>query len=42
MKLEIVTFPMEKQKDILDETFENWKGDLEQLDDVLIIGVKII
>ncbi len=39
---EISVFPMEKQKEVLEETFENWKGDLEQLDDVLIIGVKII
>ncbi|HRN40977.1 MAG TPA: SpoIIE family protein phosphatase, partial [Vicingus sp.] len=32
---------MEEQKKILDTVFENWKGDLEQVDDVLVIGVKI-
>jgi serine phosphatase RsbU (regulator of sigma subunit)/tetratricopeptide (TPR) repeat protein len=33
--------PMEEQKNKLDETFRNWKGDLEQVDDVMVIGVKI-
>jgi serine phosphatase RsbU (regulator of sigma subunit) len=33
--------PMEEQRRILDTTFENWKGDLEQVDDVLVVGVKI-
>jgi hypothetical protein len=25
----------------LEEEFNNWKGDIEQIDDVLIIGVKV-
>lgn len=29
------------QKEILNNTFENWKGNLEQVDDILIIGIKI-
>jgi len=29
------------QKETLNNTFEQWKGDLEQVDDVLIIGLKI-
>jgi tetratricopeptide (TPR) repeat protein/DNA-binding CsgD family transcriptional regulator len=33
--------PMPKQKDLLMATFENWKGKLEQIDDVCIIGVKV-
>jgi serine phosphatase RsbU (regulator of sigma subunit) len=33
--------PMETQKNVLDSTFEKWKGDLEQVDDVLVVGVKI-
>ena len=33
--------PMNFQKKKLNETFENWKGDLEQVDDVCIIGVRI-
>jgi two-component system, sensor histidine kinase LadS len=32
---------MEEQKGILDKTFEEWKGNLEQVDDVLLIGIKI-
>jgi hypothetical protein len=32
---------MEQQKKKLDEVFENWKGDLEQVDDVCVIGVRI-
>ena len=34
-------YPMGIQKQKLDEVFENWKGNLEQVDDVCIIGVKI-
>lgn len=33
--------PMSEQKQILDETFETWKGNLEQVDDVCVIGVRI-
>lgn len=32
---------MEKQKELIDEAFEKWKGDLEQLDDVCVIGVRM-
>ncbi len=32
---------MEQQKIIIDDTFENWKGELEQIEDVCVIGVKI-
>ena len=32
---------MSEQKQILEDTFENWKGNLEQVDDVVIIGVTI-
>ena len=32
---------MKRQKEILAETMETWKGELEQIDDILIIGVKI-
>lgn len=31
----------ETQKQLLERAFMDWKGDLEQVDDVLIIGVKI-
>lgn len=33
--------PMTRQKEILDQTFERWRGELEQLDDVCVIGVKV-
>ncbi len=32
---------MDKQAQILEETFESWRGDVEQIDDVSVIGVKI-
>jgi serine phosphatase RsbU (regulator of sigma subunit)/Tfp pilus assembly protein PilF len=39
--LSIQNQTLEEQKNALDEEFENWRGDLEQVDDVCIIGVKI-
>lgn len=30
-----------KQKEILDKTFDNWKGLLEQVDDVCLIGIRL-
>ena len=33
--------PTEKQKEKLDLVFENWRGNLEQVDDVCIIGIKL-
>ncbi|MCB9224085.1 MAG: tetratricopeptide repeat protein [Crocinitomicaceae bacterium] len=39
--LEIVHLPMADQKERLNEAFESWKGQLEQLDDVCVIGVRI-
>jgi serine phosphatase RsbU (regulator of sigma subunit) len=32
---------MKNQKQVLETAFENWKGQLEQVDDVCIIGIKI-
>ncbi len=32
---------MQKQEEILTATFNNWKGSLEQVDDVLVIGVRV-
>ncbi len=39
--LEINHKPMAEQKEILEDIFMNWKKDLPQTDDVLVIGVKI-
>ncbi|HXD94054.1 MAG TPA: two-component regulator propeller domain-containing protein [Bacteroidia bacterium] len=33
--------PMDVQKQLLNEEFEQWRGNLEQVDDVMIIGIKI-
>ncbi|MEX1188012.1 MAG: SpoIIE family protein phosphatase [Bacteroidia bacterium] len=39
--LSIQNEPMEKQRIIINETFEKWKGDREQIDDICIIGVRV-
>jgi serine phosphatase RsbU (regulator of sigma subunit) len=33
--------PFKEQKEMLVDQFEDWKGDLEQVDDVCIIGIKL-
>ncbi|HVA97539.1 MAG TPA: SpoIIE family protein phosphatase, partial [Bacteroidia bacterium] len=33
--------PMKEQKEILNQTFKTWKGKLEQVDDILIFGIKV-
>jgi len=37
----ICNLSCEEQKTILEKTFDNWKGNLEQVDDVLVIGIKV-
>lgn len=39
--LEIQTQSMENQKEVLRQTIQRWKGELEQNDDVLLIGIRI-
>jgi serine phosphatase RsbU (regulator of sigma subunit) len=39
--LSTVKKPIDEQKELLHNFFENWKGDLEQIDDVCVIGVRI-
>ncbi len=39
--LQIYQQPMSEQRTILDETFVNWKGELSQIDDVCIIGIRV-
>ena len=38
---EISNFPMAKQKEYLHQLFEDWRGSNEQVDDVLVMGIKI-
>lgn len=38
--LSIHTKPLNTQKEILDTTFDNWKKQLEQVDDVSLIGIR--
>lgn len=38
--IEIHGKTMKEQKNILDDHFEKWKGDLEQVDDILVIGIR--
>ncbi len=35
------TLPMEEQRNILAKKFSDWRGDLEQVDDVLVMGIRI-
>lgn len=32
---------LEIQRQKLDDVFENWKGNMEQIDDVCVIGIRI-
>jgi serine phosphatase RsbU (regulator of sigma subunit) len=33
--------PMKEQKQLLENTFKNWVGSLEQVDDVTVIGIRV-
>ncbi|MFH1321159.1 MAG: response regulator [Bacteroidota bacterium] len=39
--LDIQGKSMEEQKQILGQTIEKWKGELDQIDDILVIGVRV-
>ncbi len=39
--LEIHQNPFEEQKNILDQTLENWSSGLGQIDDILVVGFKV-
>ena len=32
---------LKEQRNILDRTLEEWRGDLDQVDDILVIGVRL-
>jgi serine phosphatase RsbU (regulator of sigma subunit) len=33
--------PMKEQRDLLEKTFDTWKGDLVQVDDVTVVGIRL-
>ncbi|HLC82776.1 MAG TPA: tetratricopeptide repeat protein [Bacteroidia bacterium] len=39
--ISLYTIPMQQHAEMLDHKFEEWKGNLEQVDDICVIGVKI-
>ena len=39
--LELNELPLEAQHMVVKKTFLAWKGDLEQVDDVLVLGIKV-
>jgi serine phosphatase RsbU (regulator of sigma subunit) len=39
--LSVQSESMEKQKQMIDNTFEAWRGNREQIDDVCVVGVKV-
>ncbi len=39
--LEIHERPMGEQKEILDKTIEEWKGEYKQTDDILVMGIRL-
>jgi len=41
MLLDIQDKSMQEQRAVLDETIENWKGDSEQIDDIIVMGVRV-
>lgn len=39
--LSISALSMDKQKQVLEETLDSWKGQLEQVDDILVVGIRL-
>ncbi len=37
--LEVAAHPMDEQREALDEEFERWRGEQEQIDDVCVLGI---
>ncbi len=33
--------PMNEQKEVLEKTLDEWRSDIEQIDDILVIGIKL-
>ena len=41
LSLSLIIEPLEKQKEILNTTIENWKQGCEQVDDILVMGMRV-
>ena len=39
--LEISSYNMEQQKEILNKKFIDWRGEQGQIDDIIVMGLKI-
>ena len=39
--MDIQQQPMFEQKKLLEKAFEDWKGDIEQVDDVMVVGIRL-
>jgi hypothetical protein len=39
--MENAQLTMEEQKNVLEKKLNDWKDDLEQVDDVLVIGIRV-
>lgn len=39
--IEVNNLPMNQQRNELENKFKNWKGNLDQVDDVLLIGIRV-
>lgn len=38
---EICTLPLDKQSQLLETRFNEWRGDMDQIDDILVVGIKL-
>ena len=41
MLLKAFVIPVEQQKELFKKTINDWRGNLEQIDDILLIGTRI-
>jgi ligand-binding sensor domain-containing protein/serine phosphatase RsbU (regulator of sigma subunit) len=39
--LNLHQLPLDKQRTILEENIDEWKGNLEQIDDIMVIGIRV-
>jgi serine phosphatase RsbU (regulator of sigma subunit) len=38
---DVHTLPMDEQKEVISKFFYDWKGDYEQVDDVILMGLRL-